>query len=148
MNSAKRFWTIEAGTTLVFAALLLIARPARADSFESFSATGSFLNEPNLSLSGGFIVDETTGQVASVNFFHGPTELNILGMTGAPSVLPDAFLIQAFNQLGDELALLFVAPGNQGSLSGYTGGVVCSTTTVDVTMDPACGNRASAFSPH
>jgi hypothetical protein len=146
MNSAKRFWTIEAGTTLVFAALLLIARPARADSFESFSATGSFLNEPNLSLSGGFIVDETTGQVASVNFFHGPTELNILGMTGAPSVLPDAFLIQAFNQLGDELALLFAAPGNQGSLAGYTGGVVCSDTTVSIV--PACGNFASAFTPH
>src|SRR5262249_50545139 len=97
-------------------------------------------------LSGGFIVDETTGEVASVNLFHGPTELNILGMTFSPSELPDAFLIQAFNQLGDELALLFVAPGNQGSLSGYTGGVVCSDTTVGV--NPACDNFASAFSPH
>jgi len=44
MNTAKTLWTIGAGTTLVFAALLLIARPARADSFEGFSATGSFLD--------------------------------------------------------------------------------------------------------
>jgi hypothetical protein len=146
MNTAKRFWTIGAATTLVFAALLLIARPARADSFESFRATGFFNDTPNLPLSGGFIVDETTGQVASVNLFHGPTELNILGMAGASS--PDTFSILAFNQLGDALGLLFVAPGNQGSLTGYTGGVVCSITTLDVTMDPACGTDASTFSPH
>jgi hypothetical protein len=42
---------------------------ARADNFERFTVTGVLVNGNADTISGGFIVDETTHQVASVNLF-------------------------------------------------------------------------------
>ena len=61
--------------------MLCVVPAARGDAFEQFTTTGQFLNFPNVALTGGFIVDETTGQVVSIDVFHGLTELNVLGTT-------------------------------------------------------------------
>jgi len=135
----KLFWLV---ILLAFSAV----PGARADTFEQFTVTGTFLNFPFLALGGGFIVDNTTGQVVSVDFFHGPTELNLLTSAGATPGLPNVFHIGATNSVADHLGLLLVAPGNAGSLVGYTGGPICADLMLD--QLPDCAFASSAFFSH
>jgi len=122
--------------------LLLCVVPAvRGDSFEQFTTTGQFLNDPHVALTGGFIVDNTTGQVVSIDVFHGLTELTLLGITGPDPGVPDDFLIVAHDPAGDSMNLVLYAPGNGGSLQGYAGGPICTT----LNAQPLCGGFASNF---
>ena len=123
--------------------MLCVVPAARGDTFEQFTTTGQFLNFPNVALTGGFIVDETTGQVVSVDVFHGLTELNILGTTGPVPGLPADFAIVAHDPAGDSMTLLLYAPGNGGSLQGYTGGLICTGASDTIIL--LCGGFGSAF---
>jgi hypothetical protein len=126
--------------------MLCLVPTARGDTFEQFTTTGQFLNFPNVALTGGFIVDETTGQVVSVDFFHDTTELNLLASAGATPGVPNVFHIGATNSLADHLGLLLVAPGNAGSLVGYTGGPICADLMIG--QLPDCAFNSSAFFSH
>ena len=85
--------------------MLCVVPAARGDAFEQFTTTGQFLNFPNVALTGGFIVDETTGQVVSIDVFHGLTELNVLGTTEQVPGLPSDFAIVAHDPAGDSMIL-------------------------------------------
>jgi len=86
--------------------LLLCVVPAvRGDSFEQFTTTGQFLNDPHVALTGGLIVDKTTGQVVSIDVFHGLTELTLLGITRPDPGVPNDFLIVAHDPAGDSMNL-------------------------------------------
>src|SRR5262245_43501499 len=140
-NSVMRrlFW-------LVILLAFSVVPGARADTFEQFTVSGTFLNVPFLALGGGFIVDNTTGQVVSVDFFHGTTELDLLASAGATPGVPNVFHIGATNSVADHLGLLLVAPGNAGSLLGYTGGPICADFMIDQLTD--CALHSSAFVSH
>src|SRR5215471_4080649 len=144
---------IAAGFLLV--AIVMFNQPARADSFELFTASGTFQNvivdETRATLSGSFVVDLTTGFVVSANLFHGATELNIIVNQGANDpTSSDLYLLGLSNSDGDVMGLVLVAPNNLGSLSNYTGGTLCSVlTSFNGGPGPECrssfGAIASAF---
>ena len=132
---------------LLSVALCLVAQLARADSFEQFTAAGVFLDKPvdntPATLSGGFIVDETTGTVASVDFFHGTTELNILLGAGIDASNPNLFNISVTNSAGDVMGLPLVLQLGESSLAGYPGGAICSDFFLMGGNFPACGSNAT-----
>lgn len=96
--------------------------------FIEFSVSGTFLNRPNnepaATLSGWFIVNQSNGMVVRADFYHGNTELPIL--SNAKKQSTDVFWLHATNTAGDYLNVLLVAPQNDGSLAGYTGGALCN----------------------
>jgi len=123
---------------------------ARADNFERFTVTGVLVNGNADTIGGGFIVDETTHQVASVNLFvvsdnlhQGTAELNLFGKAGVFPGIPNLLEFDTFDSMGDELTLGLVFPGNSGSFAGYTGGLICDA--LPGLGDPACGGAGSAF---
>ena len=114
---------------------------ASADSFEEFAVTGNFLaGIPCLTNSdagvmcpfgGGFIVDETTGQVVLVDLFHGATQFNILG---SPFLDTSFYTIIAFDSIGDELQVVLPV----SSLIGYTGGPIGDADVLTSVSDGFC----------
>ncbi len=139
---------------LLIAAISCLFPPsADADSLVTFSASGQFLNQVNdhpALLTGGFVVDPSSGLIVSVDFYHGATRLNVLDSAGTFSAeLPDIFLVDATNSMGDHLRLLLVAPNNEGTLLGYTGGSICSDQLYG--LEPACVDQSfvsSVFVEH
>ncbi len=114
---------------------------AQDNPFVEFRVSGTFLNtNVKAILSGWFIVNEENGQVVRADFFHGSTELPTL--TSSVELLPDSFSLYLTNTAGDSLNLILVAPRNDGSLAGYTGGPIC---TASYLPEPACGEYESSF---
>ena len=114
---------------------------AQDNPFVEFRVSGTFLNtDVKATLSGWFIVNENNGKVVRADLFHGSTDLPTL--TGSGEGSPDAFDLFLTNPAGDILNLVLVAPGNDGSLAGYTGGAVCTGSYPPV---PECGGYGSAF---
>lgn len=118
----RHFWT-----ACLFAFSLVPS--VRADTFAQVTVTGFFQNFPNLALTGGFIFDENTRQIVSVDFFHGSDQLDLLvGSFNVSSIL-------ATNSVGDHLSLLLVGSGQ-----------ICGDRTVD--QLPECNFQSSAFVSH
>lgn len=143
------------GSCLLLAGLSLIPS-AQGDSFEKFSVQGTFLNGPTDTLSGGFVVDENTGQVALADLFVTspdiPTinhefELNLVTGQGATS---NGLGLGVEDALGDGVGLAISYPGNSGTFAGYTGGILCAEDTSFPPVPTGCmysgGISITAFS--
>lgn len=123
---------------------------AQETSLVEFRVSGTFLNRPNnepaATLSGWFIVNQNNGTVVRADFYHGNTELPILSTAKKQST--DVFWLHATNTAGDYLNVLLVAPQNDGSLAGYTGGALCNGSHPSCLLDsshPEYGAVGSNF---
>jgi hypothetical protein len=136
-------------------ALLAFGPCIKADSFTQFTASG-FFGPDSIALSGGFIIDETTDQVASVDMFYIANDypgdvanlnLNLFAYAGPerdPRLsFPDILVFETFDSEGDELILSLVFPGSTGSFAGYSGGQICGYNTAGCTGSD--GTVASGF---
>ena len=117
---------------------------SQGNSFVRFDVSGTFLNWPNgqppMHLSGWFVVNEDNGRVVAADLFHGKTELSSgLISTQGPS---NSFWFWVSNAANDILSMELVAPGNDGSLAGYTGGPLCSAS---FGIGTECGYSDSSF---
>jgi len=115
---------IAFGAVLLALACQVPKTISQENPFVKFTVSGTFDNSDKLALSGWFIVNENNGLVVRADLFHGSAEFASLPV-GQGQEGGDFFLSQSNSHL-DTLNLIFPAPGNDGSLAGYTGGVICS----------------------
>lgn len=108
---------------------------SQENPFVRFTVSGMFSNADKAQLSGWFIVNEENGAVVRADLYHGSHELSTLSV--APG--PDYVTLGLVNSRGDIMHLFLMAPGNDGSLAGYTGGKICSN------VDIHCGMYESSF---
>jgi len=107
---------------------------SQENPFVKFTVSGTFSNADKAPLSGWFIVNEENGAVVRADLFHGSHELSTLRVATGPSYVT----LGLVNSRGDIMNLFLVAPGNDGSLAGYTGGDLCTANLV-------CGGYASSY---
>lgn len=130
-----------AGAMLLALGCLASSATSQDNSFVRFDVSGTFLNyQPPAHLSGWFVVNEDNGKVVAADLFHGNTELSSgLISTQGPA---NAFWFWVSDAANDILNIQIMAPGNDGSLAGYTGGPLCSAS---FGIGNECGYSDSSF---